>query len=329
MIRSKSGDGLMTSCPGVGRAAPAGGEPETAAAPHPRSGRRRGAVLSVLATALALLGVSLLAGPAFAESATSPTGMIAVTVPPPVVAGTASTYTVTFTNTTSTAFTGPAGVVASGTMPAGVTVQRITGCANFLGGGNQSGSFLCNMPNLAPGASETATFSLLASAAGSYQIPFNASAEVPVPGAPGEFTDVADSVTLPVTVQAATAVTDVQVTGSSNNGSPSVGSTFTYTFQVKDNGPQSAPGVTFDTTLPAAIHLGSTLTASIGTCTANAAAGSIHCNIGTLATGQQSVIAFSATATAAGTFGTTATAAFTGTDTHPANNSVTVTVQPR
>jgi large repetitive protein len=328
-MRWKSSDGSTASRPGVRRAAPAGGEPGMTAAPQARSGRRRAAVIGVLGTALVLLGVSPLAGRAFAESATSPTGMIAVTVPPPVVAGTASTYTVTVTNTTSTAFQGPAGIVASGTMPAGVTVQRITGCANFLGGGNQGSSFLCNMPNLAPGASETATFSLLASAAGSYQIPFNAAAEVPVPGAPGEFTDVADSVTLPVTVQAAVAVTDIQVTGSSNNGSPNVGSTFTYTFQVKDNGPQSAPAVTFDDTLPAAIQLGSTLTASIGSCTANAASGSIHCNIGTLSTGQQSVITFSATPTVTGTFGNTATTAFTGTDTHPANNSVTVTVQPR
>jgi uncharacterized repeat protein (TIGR01451 family) len=297
--------------------------------PHAHPGPRRAAMISVLAAALALVGGSLLAGPAFAESATSPTGMVAVSVPAPVVAGTASTYTMTVTNTTSTAFQGPAGIVASGTMPAGITVQRITGCANFLGGGNQSGSFLCNMPNLAPGASETATFSLLASAAGSYQIPFNTSASVPVPGSPGELQAISDSVTLPVTVQAATAVTDIQVTGSSNNGSPNVGSTFTYTFQVKDNGPQSAPGVTFDDTLPTAIHLGSTLTASIGSCTANAATGSVHCDIGTLATGQQSVITFTATPTTTGTFGNTATTAFTGTDTRPANNNVTVTVQPR
>lgn len=45
--------------------------------------------------------------------------------------------------------------------------------------------------------------------------------------------------------------TDVQVTGSSNNGSPPVGSTFNYTFQVKNNGPIPAGGVTSDDALPA------------------------------------------------------------------------------
>lgn len=259
------------------------------------------------------------------DSVTSPTGMVTVSVPEPVVAGTASTYTMTVTNETSSPFDGPAGVVVSGSMPAGITITRITGCARL--GGNQGTSLFCSMPNLAPGASETATFSLVAAAAGDYQIPFGAAAEISDPGTPGAFESIGDSVTLPVTVQPAP--TDIQVTGSSNNGSPAVGSTFSYTFQVKDNGPQAATGVTFDDTLPAAILLGSTLTASVGTCTANPAANSVHCDIGTLNTGQQSNITFSATPTATGSFTNTATIAMTGTDTNPANNSVTVTIQPR
>jgi uncharacterized repeat protein (TIGR01451 family) len=210
-------------------------------------------------------------------------------------------------------------------MPAGITINRITGCANL--GGGHSTSLFCSMPNLAPGASETATFSLVASTAGDYQIPFGASASIPDPGVPGALESFGDQATLPVTVQPAP--TDVQVTGSSNNGSPARGSTFSYTFQVKDNGPQSAAGVTFDDSLPPAILLDSTLTISSGTCTANPAANSVHCDIGALSTGQQSNITFTATPTATGTFGNTATAAFSGTDTNPANNSVTVTVQPR
>jgi len=223
----------------------------------PRLGRRRAAAIAVLAAALGLPGSLLLAPPAFAESVTSPTGMVAVSVPPPVVAGVASTYTMTVTNTTSSPFQGPVGVVASGEMPSGMTIQSISGCANL--GGNHSTSFLCSMPNLAPGASETATFSLLASAPGNYQIPFGASAEVPLGG--GAFQSVGDSATLGVNVQAGP--TDIQVTGSSNNGSPAVGSTFNYTFQVKNNGPLPAAVVTFDDPLPAAITLGSTLTSVV------------------------------------------------------------------
>ncbi len=70
--------------------------------------------------------------------------------------------------------------------------------------------------------------------------------------------------------------------------------------------------------------LGSTLTIDNGTCAANAAANSVHCDIGNLDVGQQSNITFSATPTAAGAFGNTAAIAMTGTDTQPANNSVTV-----
>jgi hypothetical protein len=75
--------------------------------------------------------------------------------------------------------------------------------------------------------------------------------------------------------------------------------------------------------------LGSTLAVDNGTCAADAAANSVHCDIGNLGVGQQSDITFSATPTAAGAFGNTATVAMTGTDTHPANGSVTVTVQPK
>jgi uncharacterized repeat protein (TIGR01451 family) len=292
-----------------------------------RQHRRAAAILAPAAMIAAALGATAAASlPAMAadvDSVTSPTGMVAVSVPEPVVAGTASTYTMTVTNETSSAFDGPAGVVVASTMPAGITITRIAGCAKL--GGNQSTSLFCSMPNLAPGASETATFSLLAAAAGDYQITFTPAAEVSE--ADGFQGIIDDSATLPVTVQPAP--TDIQVTGSSNNGSPPVGGTFNYAFQVKDNGPQPASGVTFDDTLPSAILLGSTLTIDNGTCTANLAANSVHCDIGNLATGQQSDITFSATPTTTGSFANTATIAMTSTDTNPANNSVTVTVQPR
>jgi uncharacterized repeat protein (TIGR01451 family) len=251
--------------------------------------------------------------------------MVAVSVTAPVTAGVAAAYAMTVTNTTSASTDGPAGIVASGTMPAGITIAGINGCARL--GGNQATTFFCTMPNLAPGASETATFSLLASAAGDYQIAFGAAAEQSVPGSPGQFQAIGDSVTLAVSVHPGP--TDIQVTGSSNNGSPAVGGTFSYTFRVKDNGPLPASGVTFDDTLPAGILLGSALTIDNGTCSASPAASSVHCDIGNLGTGQQSTITFSASPTATGAFANTGVTAMTGTDTHPANNSVTVTVQPR
>jgi uncharacterized repeat protein (TIGR01451 family) len=59
----------------------------------------------------------------------------------------------------------------------------------------------------------------------------------------------------------APAATDIQMTGAASNGSPAVGSTFTYTYQVKNAGPWgTGGGLTFVDTLPAALtYVGSSL----------------------------------------------------------------------
>jgi uncharacterized repeat protein (TIGR01451 family) len=290
----------------------------------PRTSRTWRAGGAALAGALGFIGafIAVAIPSAFAESVTSPNGTVAISVPPPVVAGVSSTYTLTFTNTSRSATTN---VVALGNLPAGMTLNRINNCARL--GGNQSTSFNCTMPNLAPAASESATFSILASAAGSYDIPFGVAAAIPDPNTPGASDVIGDQATLAVNVQPGP--TDIQVTGSANNGSPALSSTFTYTFQVKDNGPLQAGGVTFDDILPASIHLVGDPTADIGSCTADITSNSVHCDIGNLAVGQHSTISISATATTSGIFPDTATISMSGTDSHPANNSVTVTVQPR
>lgn len=294
---------------------------------RPRSGPalRRIAALAVAAAALSLMTIALGGGPALADTFTSPTGMMTVTTPANVLAGVASTYTMTLTNTTAEPFDGLAGVIINGSVPSGMSVQRITGCSNL--GGNKSPFFTCGMPNLAPGASETATFSIVASAIGSYQFFLGASAEQSDGANDGGFNIVADSVNPTVTAQPGP--TDIQVTGSSNTGSPPLGSAFAYTFQVKNNGPLPATGVTFDDQLPAAITLDGVPATNNGSCTANATTNSVHCDIGDLAVGAQSVITIPATAATTGALADTATIAMTAADTHPANDAVTVTVQPR
>lgn len=290
----------------------------------PRGPRGPGvAALTVAAAALTLTTTALASAPAFADTVTSPTAMVTVSGPSNVATGVASTYTMTVTNTTARAFDGPLGVVASGTVPAGLTVQRINGCANV--GGNHSTSFLCTMPNLPAGGSESATLTILATAPGSYELTLGASASQSDP-ATGGFVAFGDSATLDVTAQPGP--TDLQVTGSSNNGSPQVFGTFNYTFQVKDNGPQAAAGVTFDDQLPAGITVGGVSTDD-GSCAADSTANSVHCDIGNLAVGAQSVITISATPDGTGVFVDTASVAMSGVDTHPANNTVSVTVQPR
>lgn len=286
-------------------------------------GQRKPALSAVMAGTLGLATVILTSTPAaFAESTVSPTGMVTVSVPEPVLAGVPSTYTLTFTNITSSPTTS---VVAEGELPAGMTLKNITDCTRL--GGNQATSILCSMANLAPGASESATFSVFAGAVGTFDIPFGVSALVPVAGAPGVSQGVGDSVAL--TVNAQPGPTDVQVTGSANNGSPPVGSAFTYTFQVKNNGPVPGSGVTFDDSLPTAINPTGTLAVDVGSCAADPVSNHVHCDIGNLAVGQQATISFAATPTATGVFGNTATVAMTGQDTHATNNNVTVTVQPK
>jgi uncharacterized repeat protein (TIGR01451 family) len=234
----------------------------------------------------------------------------------------ASIYTLTFTNTTTSTTTN---VVAVGSLPSGMTLKSIGNCARL--GGNQSTSFNCTMPNLAPGASESATFSILASTTASYDIPFGVAAAIPDPNTPGASDIIGDQATLTVNVQPGP--TDIQVTGSSNNGSPPLGGTFEYTFQVKNNGPIPAGGITLDDPLPASIQLVGNPTIDVGSCTTNIVLNSVHCDIGNLGVGQQSTISLAATPSASGVIANTATIDTTGIDIHPANNSVTVTVQPK
>jgi uncharacterized repeat protein (TIGR01451 family) len=128
-----------------------------------RVNRPCAAALVFVAGAVGLSGAFVASAPtALAETVTSPNGTVAMSVPPPVLAGVASTYTLTFTNTSTSTTTN---VVAIGSLPTGMTLKSIGNCARL--GGNQSTSFNCTMPNLAPGASESATFSILASTTGS------------------------------------------------------------------------------------------------------------------------------------------------------------------
>jgi uncharacterized repeat protein (TIGR01451 family) len=123
------------------------------------------------------------------------------------------------------------------------------------------------------------------------------------------------------------APTDVQVTGSSSTGSPAVGSTFSYTFQVKDNGPWPAPSVALSDTLPTSFGpLG--VTSTIGNC--SVAAGTVSCDFGDMAVGAQANVVVTVQAPADVERVTdTATASEGVTDRQPFNNSVSVTVQTR
>jgi uncharacterized repeat protein (TIGR01451 family) len=228
-------------------------------------------------------------------------------------------YTITVTNTSIVPLPTLAAQVD---LPDGLTLKSASAnCVKNPLGGHSTFVAQCNFGTLAPGAGDTAVIGLVAAApgtdtldvAGIYQVPLSSGVEI-----------FSTPVTLSVPVSPGP--TDIQVTGSSDNGSPPIGQVFHYTFQVKDNGPQEADGVTFDDTLPATLTLAG-VTASLGTC--SNAGNTIHCAIGTLATGQQSSIVISGIATTTGSVTDTATITMTGPDTQPAHNTVGVTVQPK
>jgi uncharacterized repeat protein (TIGR01451 family) len=63
----------------------------------------------------------------------------------------------------------------------------------------------------------------------------------------------------------APAATDIQMTGAASNGSPAVGSTFTYTYQIKNAGPWgTGGGLTFVDTLPAPLTYVSSSLVQVG-----------------------------------------------------------------
>ena len=124
---------------------------------------------------------------------------------------------------------------------------------------------------------------------------------------------------------------DLQVSGSSNLGSPVQGQPYVYTYQVKNSGPQDATAVTFTDDLTAG-SLAYAAVNGIPSFCSNAPDGTggtaISCNLFTIVKGSQSTVTVSVNAPSTiGPFSNTGTASSTVDDPQPANNSSTVTVK--
>ena len=126
---------------------------------------------------------------------------------------------------------------------------------------------------------------------------------------------------------ATTGGADLQVSGSASTGSPNAGAAFSYTFQVKNSGPDSATSATFSDTLPAGVGYNvATVNGSAASCS-NVDV-TVSCDLGALASGGQATVIINAYAPATvGTYSNTGTATSGVPDPNTANNSVTVTVQ--
>jgi len=227
----------------------------------------------------------------------------------PLVQGTFTAYRVTVTNTTAD----PIAFNLGADFPDTTVTALPAGCAS-LGGG--AGLFVCSGLSLEPGATLAIQARIRPDVAGS--VSYGASV-VGSTFPSNAATDVED---------VAPAPTDVQVTGSSNNGSPPLGSAFTYTFQVRNAGPFATfGGVSFTDVLPASLTF-LDVASDVGTCSGGA---TVSCAIGDLSVGRQATIKILVQAPpAAQTIANTASVAIgQQTDRNPANDSFTVTVSSR
>lgn len=126
---------------------------------------------------------------------------------------------------------------------------------------------------------------------------------------------------------------DLQISGSSSLGSPVQGQPYTYTWQVKNSGPQDATSVTFTSDMTA----GSVVWAQVQspyfaincTLTDDAVGGKlVSCPMFTIAKGSQLNVVESVTApTTIGSYPTTGTVTSALVDPQPSNNSFTVTTK--
>jgi uncharacterized repeat protein (TIGR01451 family) len=269
----------------------------------------------------ALFGAVLFVGSTASaqEASFSATGPVALQVSGADTAPLGVPYPVTVVATNATANPLDSQAQLNLATPFGAQLQGAfvvsTGAAcGRVGGGSNGALVVCPLTSLPPGASATVTFSLVPQVLGTLGVSV-AAFEGGVVSTTG------------LQVPVAPAPTDVQVTGSASTGSPLPGSTFSYTFQVKNNGPWPAPGVIFGDALPASVgFIG--VTTSSGACSQTTSA--VSCAFGDIAVGGQASVTISVLAPGvAESITNTATVGEGVTDRQTANNSVSVTVQTR
>jgi len=124
---------------------------------------------------------------------------------------------------------------------------------------------------------------------------------------------------------------DLQTSGSASTGSPIAGAAFSYTFQVKNSGPQDAGGASFSDQLPAGMVFdGASVTGARNSCTGvdSGSGPLVTCDLGTLLSKGQATISVAVHAPqTGGTYSNTGTASSNVADPQPANNSSTVSVK--
>lgn len=243
--------------------------------------------------------------------------------PTSVAAGANITYTQTVTNNGPAAATS---VSFTQTTPPNTTFQSITPPAGWTCGTvppvGGTGTITCaDGSNLATGAANTATFSLMLKVNSATPSGTNitetdtATASNIVPGL------TTNSATATVTVGNPNSA-DMAITKTGSPNPVTDGSPLTYTLVVTNNGPASATNVTVMDTLPSAVgYLSSSTTA--GSC--SEAGGAVTCLLGTMANAGTATITIITLANTPGVATNTATVSADQADPNQANNTATQT----
>ncbi|HEY2360334.1 MAG TPA: fibronectin type III domain-containing protein [Candidatus Angelobacter sp.] len=267
--------------------------------------------------------------PSNAVTPTRPLGAtdmsIGITGPASINAGGNAVYTLTASNL------GPSfapQITVIDFIPAGATFASGTpsqGACVLLGS-----QFQCNLGSVVSGGSATVTVTLnvTSNITNTATVNANDAAGNPVPDpAPAN-----NTFSLNTALAQPPTTTDLQVTGSPQNGGPTSGpnTTDTITWQIKNAQNQPANAVVFTATLPAGLPFNSVST-NIGSCSAPAVGtgGTIVCNASTIAASTTMIVTVNFGVPGPGTLTSTGHVSFNGIDTNSQNDTFNVTLNAR
>ncbi len=226
--------------------------------------------------------------------------------PDPVLPGDTLTYTVTVNNAGPSDATD---VVVTDTLPAGVTFDSTSGCAE-----DPAGVPTCSLGTIAAGdsASYTVTVTVDAATSGVITNSVSVTSNTPDPNARNN-TDTEDTTVTP------SGTADLSIVKSDNPDPVLPGDTLTYTVTVSNAGQADAADVVVTDTLPAGVTFSST-----SGC-AEDPAGVPACSLGTIAAGSSAsyTITVSVDPATAGTITNTASVSSSTPDPNPNNNTDT------
>jgi uncharacterized repeat protein (TIGR01451 family) len=198
------------------------------------------------------------------------------------------------------------GTVVTDTVPRGLVIEAVSSSRGTCTTTGQT--IACNLGDLGSGGAARVTLTVLTTRAGSYPNTASVTSETPDPE-PGNNVDHA---TVEVSARA-----DVAIAKTASAPTALVGDAVTYGITVTNNGPDDAADVTVTDPLPASGRFVSAKPSS-GTCAV--AAGSLVCNLGSLANGAAVTIQLQLTLTEAGDTRNVAQVTTSTPDPKPSNN---------